>query len=170
MKADVNPVRNSSRCDSKPSGALNPTGIILKSNPAAEQRGIISNGVKELRKFSIILFFAFGILGLLVFWRRGDTGLVLCGIGLALLVCGLTSPKLLSRPYKAWMRLSLILGFLMTHLILSLMYYFVFTPIGIVMRVLGKDFLCKQFDKNATTYWIKKERNVYIKERYEKMF
>jgi len=37
---EVNPVRNSS-------GALNPAGIILKSNPAAEQRGIISNGVKE---------------------------------------------------------------------------------------------------------------------------
>ena len=36
----VNPVRNSS-------GALNPAGIILRSNPAAEQRGIISNGVKE---------------------------------------------------------------------------------------------------------------------------
>jgi large subunit ribosomal protein L30 len=37
---EVNPVRNSS-------GALNPAGIILKSDPAAEQRGIISNGVKE---------------------------------------------------------------------------------------------------------------------------
>ncbi|MDI6762018.1 MAG: hypothetical protein QME83_03200 [Thermodesulfobacteriota bacterium] len=44
---EVNPVRNSSRCDSKPSGALNSTGIILKSNPAAEQRSIISNGVKN---------------------------------------------------------------------------------------------------------------------------
>ena len=55
---EVNPVRNSSRCDSKSSGALNPAlrggtpygaepGIILKSNPAAEQRGIISNGVKS---------------------------------------------------------------------------------------------------------------------------
>jgi glutamate synthase domain-containing protein 2/FAD/FMN-containing dehydrogenase/glutamate synthase domain-containing protein 3/ferredoxin len=47
----VNPVRNPSRCDSKPSGALNPAGIILKSNPAiggtAEQRGIISNGVND---------------------------------------------------------------------------------------------------------------------------
>jgi len=42
----ANPVRNSSRCDSKPSGALNTTGIILKSNPSAEQRGNISNGVK----------------------------------------------------------------------------------------------------------------------------
>src|SRR4030042_3105543 len=43
----VNPVRNSSRCDSKPSGALNPAGIIIKPNPSAEQRGIISNGVKD---------------------------------------------------------------------------------------------------------------------------
>jgi hypothetical protein len=43
----INPIRNSSCCDSKPSGALNPAGIILKSNPAAEQRGIISNGVKK---------------------------------------------------------------------------------------------------------------------------
>jgi hypothetical protein len=42
----VNPVRNSS-------GALNPAGIILKSNPAAEQRGIISNGVKRMIKRSI---------------------------------------------------------------------------------------------------------------------
>ena len=126
--------------------------------------------VKELRKFSIILFFAFGILGLLIFWRRGDSGLVLCGVGLALLLCGLTSPKLLAYPYKGWMRLSLILGFLMSHLILSLMYYLVFTPIGVVMRLFGKDFPHKQFDKNATTYWIKKEQRVYVKERYEKMF
>jgi len=40
LRLGVNPVRNSS-------GALNPAGIILKSNPAAEQRGIISNGVNE---------------------------------------------------------------------------------------------------------------------------
>jgi hypothetical protein len=49
MKASMNvhPVRNFSRCDSKPSGAINPTGIILKSNPAAQQGGIFSNGVKK---------------------------------------------------------------------------------------------------------------------------
>jgi hypothetical protein len=45
--SSVNPVRNSSRCDSKPSGALNPARIILKSNPTPGQRGIISNGVKK---------------------------------------------------------------------------------------------------------------------------
>lgn len=126
--------------------------------------------VKELRKFSIILFCAFGILGLLVLWRRGEEGLILCGVGFALLLFGLIRPKLLFYPYKGWMRLSLILGFLMNHLILSLMYYFVISPIGIVMRMFGKDFLRKKYDKNATTYWIKKDRKGYAKERYEKMF
>ena len=47
MAERVNPVRNSSRFDSKPSGALNPAGIILKSYPTAEQRSIISNGAKR---------------------------------------------------------------------------------------------------------------------------
>ena len=42
----VNLVRNSRLCDSKPSGGFNPAGLILKSNPAAEQPDIISNGVK----------------------------------------------------------------------------------------------------------------------------
>lgn len=126
--------------------------------------------VKELRKFSIILFFAFGILGLLVFWRKGEAGLILCGVALALLLCGLTRPKILVYPYKAWMTLSLILGFLTTHLILSLMYYFVFTPIGVVMRIFGRDTLRKQFDKNGKTYWIRREQNVLAKGRYEKMF
>jgi hypothetical protein len=56
LPGEVHPVRNSSHCDSKPSGALNPAfrggtpygaepGINLKCNPAAQQRGIISNGV-----------------------------------------------------------------------------------------------------------------------------
>jgi hypothetical protein len=126
--------------------------------------------LKELQKFSIILFVAFGILGLLVFWRKGDVGLLLCGAALVFLLCGLTRPMFLAKPYKGWMTLSLILGFLMTHLLLSLIFYIVFMPIGIVMRIFGRDVLRRQFDKNGETYWIKREQKGYVKERYEKMF
>ena len=126
--------------------------------------------IKDLRKFSLTLFLAFAILGLLVVWKRGEAGLIFCGVGLALLLCGLISPKLLVSPYKGWITLSLVLGFVMTHLVLLLMYYVVFTPVGIVMRVLGRDILHKQFEKNETTYWIKREQNAFVKERYEKMY
>ena len=55
----VNPVRNSSSVRVDTDGALNPTGIFLKSDPAAEQRGIISNGVKIFFRclFMIFIFF-----------------------------------------------------------------------------------------------------------------
>jgi C4-dicarboxylate transporter DctQ subunit len=43
----MNPVRNSSRCDSKPSGASNPARVILESDPATGQRASISNGVNR---------------------------------------------------------------------------------------------------------------------------
>ena len=45
LPGEVHPVRNSSRYDSKPSGAIDPAGIIIKPDSAAQQRGIISNGV-----------------------------------------------------------------------------------------------------------------------------
>jgi hypothetical protein len=45
LPGEVHPVRNSSLYDSKPSGALNPARIIIKPDSAAQQRGIISNGV-----------------------------------------------------------------------------------------------------------------------------
>jgi hypothetical protein len=58
----VHPVRNSSRCDLKPSGASNPAGIILGPNPAAvgiaEQRATISNGVKRFETYGIIALFS----------------------------------------------------------------------------------------------------------------
>jgi hypothetical protein len=58
---NVHPVRNSSRCDSKPSEASTPAGIILGPNPAAsgtaEQQATISNGVKRLETFGIIVLF-----------------------------------------------------------------------------------------------------------------
>ncbi len=48
LPGKVHPVRNSSRCDSKPSGTLNPARIIIKPDSAAQQRGIISNGVNVI--------------------------------------------------------------------------------------------------------------------------
>src|SRR4030042_5064782 len=49
---EVHPVRNSS-------GTSNPAGIVLKSNPAAEQRGIISNGVKNLNRLKMLYLLTF---------------------------------------------------------------------------------------------------------------
>jgi predicted phosphodiesterase len=55
----TNLVRNLCRCDSKPSGASNPAGMILGANPAVEKRSIISNGVKVVLFFGVVLLVSF---------------------------------------------------------------------------------------------------------------
>ena len=93
--------------------------------------------LKELRKFSFTLSCALSILGGFVLWRKGETGLLLWGIGFVILLVGLIRPTLLKAIQKGWMKLAFLMGFFMTHLILTLMYYVIFTPVGLVMKTLA---------------------------------
>lgn len=127
-------------------------------------------GAKELRKFAFTLFCAFGFLGGLVLWRKGETGVLFLCIGTVMLLMGLIKPRLLRPVHRGWMGISFLMGFFMSHLILALMYYLVFTPMALVMRALGKDPLRLKRDRNATSYWLKRPQTEFKRERYEKMF
>jgi hypothetical protein len=132
---------------------------------------INSNGPdKELRTFAFTLSCALGFLGGLVLWRKGETGFLLWVIGMVILSMGLLKPRLLEPIHKGWMGISFLTGFFMTHLILALMYYLVFTPMALVMRALGKDPLRLKHDGKARSYWIKRPRREFPKESYERMF
>ena len=130
----------------------------------------VKNRRRELREFAFILCCALGILGGLVFWRKGEVGLLLWGIGFVILMVGLIRPRLLGPIHKGWMKLAFLMGFFMTHLILALMYYLVFTPMALIMKTLGKDPLRLKHDRNVKSYWIKRPRTEFLKESYEKMF
>lgn len=125
---------------------------------------------KELRKFGIMLFIALSILGGLFLWEKGNVGFLFVGISGLFLLLGLTIPNYLSYIYVFWMKLAVLLGFIMNHLILALMYYVIFTPIGLVMRLVGRDPLRIKLDKHTKSYWIEKGKMEFVKERSEKMF
>ncbi|NIO22101.1 MAG: hypothetical protein GTN76_15570 [Candidatus Aenigmarchaeota archaeon] len=130
-----------------------------------------SNSVdEELRTFAFTLSCALGFLGGLVLWRKGEMGFLLWVIGMVILSMGLLKPRLLGPIHKGWMGMSFLMGFFMTHLILALMYYLVFTPVALVMRILGKDPLRPNYDRNAKSYWIRRPREGFTRESYEKMF
>ena len=126
--------------------------------------------VKELRKFALTMFFALAILGAVLIWRKRDIGFVLWGIGSAALLIAWVQPRLLSPVHKYWMKLALALGLISSHVILALLYYLVLAPIGLVMRVVGKNPLNLHFDNKAKSYWIKREYRKYDKQCYERMF
>ena len=90
--------------------------------------------------------------------EKGKLGFIFLGIGAVILLAGLVWPKSLALLYKAWMALALVLGFIMSHIILALVYYIVLTPIGLFMRILGKDPLTLRFDPKADSYWIKRAK------------
>jgi hypothetical protein len=66
-------------------------------------------------------------------------------------------PTLLAGLNRWWMKLGLLLGRIVSPIALGLLFYFVFTPIGLIMRLLGKDPLLLRRDAGATSYWRRRE-------------
>ena len=134
----------------------------------------VDTSKKALRSFGWVVG---GVLVVIaaVGWWRNDFALttattVLSGLGAALTVLGLTTPLVLKPVYRVWMALAVVLGFVMTRVILMVVYYLVMTPIGLVMRLLGKDPLDRRPDPGAASYWIERTYPDDSKERLEKYY
>ncbi len=72
--------------------------------------------------------------------------------------------------YKIWMSLAAVIGWLMTRLILLVLFYLIVTPIGIFVKLFDKDPLNIKFNKNIKSYWITKRNLGYNGDSYEKQF
>jgi hypothetical protein len=115
-----------------------------------------------------------GILALLGGWRlwRGHGGTVsdvLLGVGALLLVMGLLVPGALRWPYRGWMALAEALSVVMTSVILTLVYFGVVTPLGILRKAMGGDPLRRR-SSSAGSYWHPYSRRQADPHHYEKMF
>ncbi|NNE71260.1 MAG: hypothetical protein HKN29_12970, partial [Rhodothermales bacterium] len=87
-------------------------------------------------------------------WHPGTAAMVLGTLGLALFLAGLVAPGILRGIYPVWMALALVLGTIMTTVLLTLVFYLIVTPIGLVLRLVGKDPMHRRPDASLTTYWI----------------
>lgn len=127
---------------------------------------------RTLRRFGVLvggvlLAIAF-VLSLRAGFQLTVSTVVVGGIGLLLLVPGLLVPGMLDRIYPLWMALALALGAVMTRVLLTLVFYLVVTPTGLVMRALGKDPMNRTPDPGQETYWILRDPAENAPERMEK--
>jgi hypothetical protein len=107
----------------------------------------------------------------LLLWYLGKTSFVYFSIigGLLVILSFIAIPVL--RPFhKLWMMLALAMGFVMSRVILTLLYYLVLTPIGLVAKLVGKKFMPLGFDKSANTYWEKRDLAAKQKIDYDRQF
>ncbi len=112
---------------------------------------------KELRKFGLTIGTVLLILGGLLWWKGKDSSVYFLSIGGLFVLTGLIVPPILTPVEYLWMKFARGLGFVMNYVILTIAFYLVFTPVGLMMRLMGKDSLKLKFDKQAKSYWIKTE-------------
>lgn len=97
-------------------------------------------------------------------WVWAAAGALLFGAG------GVAFYPLMKPVYTAWMLFAFVLGWLNTRVLLGVFFYLVMTPLGLLLRLTGKDLLDETIDRSATSYWIKRERKPFDRKRLERMF
>ena len=127
----------------------------------------IKSGKKELREFGLTIGAILVILGGIAAWRGRPVYPYFLGFGIAFMAAGMLLPKALKFPQVAWMGFAVVLGFFSSRLVLSILFYAVITPIGIIMRVFGKDVLDQRIDRSAGSYWKMRETATKSKESYQ---
>jgi hypothetical protein len=130
----------------------------------------INATLKEVRKFGITFSVLAIVLAAFSFYRMNPLWMMFLGTSLFFLLTGLWAYAILKPIYVGWMTFAFALGWVNTRLILGLVFYLIFTPAGLVMKLLGKDPLGLRFDRQATTYWLKRVPQDPSKKRYEKLF
>ena len=84
----------------------------------------------------------------------GGIAVVLLTLGVTGAAASLASAPVGTRLYRGWMFAALPIGWTVSHLILGLVFYLVFTPIGLALRMSGTDPMSRGFDRSASTYWL----------------
>jgi uncharacterized membrane protein len=112
---------------------------------------------KQLRHFGLIVGGIFAAIGLWpVLFRAQGPRLWALALAVALVVPALVLPRSLTYVHRGWMAAGEALGWINTRIILSVIFYGLVTPMGVVMRRFGRDPMHRRFEPDATTYRVLK--------------
>jgi len=134
--------------------------------------GGIETTRRALRSFGFVVGTMLTLLSAWTLWAHDAAlaGIVLAGPGTLLVAFAALDPTRLRRAHRIWMGTAILLGLIVTPMILTVVYVLVVTPIGLALRLLGKDPLVKEPDASAKTYWIPKEYTSEDRSRLERYY
>ena len=108
------------------------------------------------RSFGIVFFVVFLLIALYPITYSEEIRVWSLIISLIFLILGLLKSKILTPLNKFWFKFGIFLGKIISPVIMGIIFFLVVTPIGFIMRLLGKDVLNLKFNKNKS-YWIEKD-------------
>jgi hypothetical protein len=130
----------------------------------------LKTGARELRKFGWVVGGVFTLLGVAWLLRGKPHYPWALAPGVLLIAFGAILPRALKYVYIAWMSVAVVLGFIVSNVLLTLFFFVVITPIGLIARACGKDFLRLKLDRAASTYWISRAQSSKDASSYDRQF
>ena len=116
--------------------------------------------ISSNRSFGLVFFILFLGIALWPLIYDGSIRTWSVIIATIFLFLGILNSKLLNPLNKLWFKLGIVLGSIIAPLVMGAIFFIVVTPIGLFMRIVGKDLLRVKFDKKVRSYWIKRDKNV----------
>lgn len=109
------------------------------------------------RSFGLVFSIVFAAIGLWPLLGGGSIKIWPLGVGIVFAVVAFVAPHLLAPANWLWKRFGLLLNRIVSPIILSLMFFVVLLPIGLFMRLIGRNLLNLKLERSAKTYWIKRD-------------
>ncbi len=111
---------------------------------------------KGLRQFGLMLGSIFAVVfGLLLPWTwewQNLPNLQWVGAGVIIIIWAVIAPDSMRGLYNGWMRVAMAIGNVVNSIILAIVYFIVITPMGMIMRMMGKDPMRRELDKSVASY------------------
>ena len=111
--------------------------------------------ISSNRSFGVVFFIVFLLIALYPVINNEEIRVWSLIVSLIFLVLWLLNSKILNPLNQIWFKFGVLLGRIISPLIMAIIFFFVVTPIGLIMRILGKDILNLRYNTKKT-YWIEK--------------
>ena len=127
---------------------------------------------KELRNFGIVAMIATAVLSVLLYVIKGiaiQWLAIICAVGVITFLSSFVCIKITRVIYLVLISITLPIGYVVSFILLAAFYFLLVTPLGLLFRLIGRDPLCRKFDYNAKSYWLKRQSPKSL-DRYFRQF
>lgn len=125
---------------------------------------------QEARKTSLIVAAVLAVVSAILWYRGNMKGhFVTAGIAIVLVLIGSLVPPAAKLFHRVWFTIAFALGWVNSRILLTLIYFLVFVPHGLISRMVGRDPLQLRQPKGES-YWHKREKTRQAKEQFERLF
>jgi len=112
----------------------------------------------DLRSFGLIWAAIFAVVGLAPLFKAHDMRVWSILLSLLFVVIAFFKPEILKQFYTVWTKVGEFIGGIISKIMLFGLFYLIFTPIAVILRLFGKDLLNKKFSKEQSSYWVEREK------------